>query len=141
MKCKDLMRNARSVCSVTGREKEVMQKFTCFVVLGLGVLVSGCATNPPSGLTQAYGDEGWRRVSARGDTAIWVNRSDPFSYFVTKAQDLRVVVPNKNDWLEVYDDNKIAVNVNWARKRIWNRSKQEWHFTTDPTEQTAEGDK
>lgn len=114
-----------------------MQKFTCLVIGGLIIMLSGCSANPPSGLVKAYGDKGWSKVGTQGAITVWRNSMDQGSYVLTKGENILAVVPThaENDWIEVYANNRIAINVNIARKRVWNRSGEVWDFTKDPTEQ------
>ncbi len=108
------------------------------VLIGL----SGCATQLPSGISTFVGDNGkWKCVGNHGTASLWVNGADPDTYVVVKGTDVFAVVPMQNEWVEVYVDNKPAINVNPARKRVWNRSNQNWTMTKDPTEQAPERDK
>ena len=117
-----------------------MKALRHLAVAGTLIILSGCATQLPSGLSSAFGNKGWTCVDSHGTASVWVNRADPGTYVVAKGDDIFAVVPMQNDWLEVYMDNKPAINVKPARNMIWNRSEEQWTLTNDPTEQRPERD-
>jgi hypothetical protein len=110
--------------------EEVMQKLMCLIVLGLGIMISGCATNPPPGLTKAYGDKGWSRVASQDTISIWRSSIDQGCYVVTKGEDIVAVVPTDayNDWVDVYVDNQPALTVSRTHNTILGKADHKWKF-------------
>jgi len=113
-----------------------MKGLRILAIAGTLIALSGCATQLPSGISREFGDEGWARVSSHDTASVWVNSADPDTYVFAKGNDIFAVVPMQNDWVEVYVDNKPAINVKPTHNMIWNRSDEPWTMTKDPTEQS-----
>jgi hypothetical protein len=100
------------------------------MVLSLAIMITGCATNPPSGLAKAYGDKGWSKVASQDTVSIWRSSIDQGSYIVTKGEDIVAVVPTDagNDWVDVYVDNQPALTVSRTHNTILSKADHKWKF-------------
>ena len=93
-------------------------------------MIAGCATNPPSGLTKAYGDKGWSRVASEDTVSIWRSSIVKGAYILTKGEDIIAVVPTDagNDWVDVYVDNQPALTVSRTDTTILGKADHKWKF-------------